>query len=237
MLNFLGIGSAFNTALGNTSAFIKKHNSILLFDCGSTVFNRLQKIDLLAEVSNLYIALTHTHPDHVGSLGELIFYSHYSLNHKPKIFFPDVNLLNSLLSLMGVNDSFYEVLPAPEPEITDEFLGSAKLTFVPNSHVDKIPAYGIILMYEGRTIYYSGDSNKINPSILENFEKGQIDLIYQDTCNLDYEGNPHLFIGKLMDCIKPSLRSRIYCMHLDRDFRRELALQSGFNIAEVIAGL
>ncbi|OPZ85286.1 MAG: ribonuclease Z [Firmicutes bacterium ADurb.Bin419] len=237
MLNFLGIGSAFNTALGNTSAFIKKHNSILLFDCGSTVFNRLQKIDLLAGVNNLYIALTHTHPDHVGSLGELIFYSHYILNHKPKILFPDANLLNSLLALMGVDDSFYEVLSHMEVKITDEFLGYARLTFIPSSHVDKIPSYGIILEYEERTIYYSGDSNKISPLILEKFEKGQIDLIYQDTCNLDYKGNPHLFIGNLIECIKPCLRSRIYCMHLDQRFEQEIALQSGFSIAEIIAGL
>lgn len=237
MLNFLGIGSAFNTTLGNTSAFIKRDNSILLFDCGSTVFNRLQKINLLDEVGNLYIALTHTHPDHVGSLGELIFYSHYALNHTPKIFFPEAELLKSLLSLMGVNDSFYEVISSKEPEITDVSIGCAKLSFIPNSHVDRIPAYGIMLTYEGQTIYYSGDSNIINPSILESFEKGQIDFIYQDTCNLDYEGNPHLFIGKLMDCIKPPLRSRIYCMHLDRDFNSQLALQSGFNIAEVVAGL
>jgi len=32
MLNFIGIGSAFNTKLGNTSAFIRKQGSMLLID-------------------------------------------------------------------------------------------------------------------------------------------------------------------------------------------------------------
>ena len=59
MLNFLGTGSAFNTEKGNTSAFIKKDNSLLLIDCGGTVFHRLQELNLLDGVENLYIVVTH----------------------------------------------------------------------------------------------------------------------------------------------------------------------------------
>ena len=34
MLKFIGMGSAFNTGLGNTSAYIKKEDRMLLIDCG-----------------------------------------------------------------------------------------------------------------------------------------------------------------------------------------------------------
>lgn len=234
MLNFLGIGSAFNTTLGNTSAFIKRNCSIFLIDCGSTVFNNLQKLDLLSGVSNLYIAITHTHPDHVGSLGELIFYSHYILNHKPKIFFPDAYLLSSILINMGVNDEFYEIISMPQVKIYDESLFTVDLSFIPSCHVKSIPSYGILLKHKCHTIYYSGDSNQISDSILDSLENGQIDIMYQDTCGMDYEGNPHLYLGKLTKYIKPAFRSKVYCMHIDQSFEKTQAIDSGFNIAEVI---
>ena len=73
MLDFLGLGSAFNTDLGNTSAYIKKNTSLLLIDCGSTVFSKLHRIGLLDGVSDIYVIITHTHADHIGSLSDLIF--------------------------------------------------------------------------------------------------------------------------------------------------------------------
>lgn len=73
MLKFIGIGSAFNTDLGNTSAYIKKEDRMLLIDCGGTVFHELQKQKLLEGVNQIYMIITHTHPDHVGSVGEVIF--------------------------------------------------------------------------------------------------------------------------------------------------------------------
>ncbi len=237
MLNFLGIGSAFNTALGNTSAFIKNKSSLLLIDCGSTVFNRIQKLDLLADVSNLYIVITHTHPDHVGSLGELIFYSHYILNHKPKIFFPNTSLLSSILTNMGVDTEFYELISKPSTKIFDEYLDTVDLTFIQSSHVKKIPSYGITLKYGGHTIYYSGDSNEIPIPILESLEKGYIDILFQDTCGQDYEDNPHLYLNKLAEYIKPFLRSKIYCMHIDLKFEKNKALHLGFNVTELVKDL
>lgn len=37
MLNFVGVGSAFNTVLGNTSAcWMRKDNRLMLIDCGGS---------------------------------------------------------------------------------------------------------------------------------------------------------------------------------------------------------
>ena len=103
MINFIGMGSAFNTELGNTSAFVKKNDSLILIDCGGTVFHKLQKLNMLDGLKNLYILITHTHPDHVGSLGDVIFYSYYILKHKPTIFFPQKELIESFLTSIGVS--------------------------------------------------------------------------------------------------------------------------------------
>ena len=59
MLNFIGTGSAFNTELGNNSAFVKNNDSLILIDCGGTVFHRLQELSLLDGLQNLYIVITH----------------------------------------------------------------------------------------------------------------------------------------------------------------------------------
>ena len=74
MLKFIGTGSAFNTKLGNTSAYIKDNNTLLLIDCGELTFARILSLNLLDDVNEVHIAITHTHPDHIGSLGSLIFY-------------------------------------------------------------------------------------------------------------------------------------------------------------------
>ena len=55
--------------------------------------------------------------------------------------------------------------------------------------------------------------------------------IYQDTSSLDFEGNPHFSISKLEKLIKPELRNRVYCMHIDEEFNRENAKKLGFNTA------
>ena len=44
MLKFIGTGSAFNQDLGNTSAYIKDGETLLLIDCGETVFQRIKEI-------------------------------------------------------------------------------------------------------------------------------------------------------------------------------------------------
>ena len=68
VIRFLGCGSAFNPLMGNTSAYFKKGDNLFLIDAGETVFSELFKRKLLAESENIYVLITHTHGDHVGSL-------------------------------------------------------------------------------------------------------------------------------------------------------------------------
>ena len=76
-LKFLGRGSAFNIKDGNTAAYIKDNNTLLLIDCGETVFKEIQRRNLLEGVSDINILITHLHSDHVGSLSSLLMYCYY----------------------------------------------------------------------------------------------------------------------------------------------------------------
>lgn len=233
MLNFIGIGSAFNTELGNTSAFIKKNKSLLLIDCGGTVFHRLQELNLLDNLENLYIVITHTHPDHVGSLGEVIFYSYYILNHVPTIFFPQKDLMYAFLTSIGVSSEMYNINSCEMVEINDAQFREIKIKFLPVSHVDTIPSYGFIMSLDGKELYYSGDSNSINKTILDMLKNDKISTIYQDTCGLDYESNNHLSLRKLCEVVDVEFRDKVYCMHLDKHIKKNEIKNSGFNVADV----
>lgn len=79
-LKFLGTGSAFNTKLGNTSAYLLNNDksAMLLFDCGETVFSKLKPIlEKNKNISEFTICITHSHSDHMGSLPTLLYYLYY----------------------------------------------------------------------------------------------------------------------------------------------------------------
>lgn len=233
MLNFIGIGSAFNTKLGNTSAFIRENDSMLLIDCGGTVFHRLMELKLLNDLKQLYIVITHTHPDHVGSLGEVIFYSYFILRHRPTVIFPNKEVLENFLAYIGVSKEMYLFESGYRVTVSDEHLGQLSIEFMPVTHVETIPAYGFLMIQKGRSLYYSGDANGISAEIITKFRNGKIDKVYQDTCGLDYEGNSHMSLRKLSEAVSPEFRDKVYCIHLDKHISQREAVDLGFNVVEV----
>ncbi|GAA0079036.1 MBL fold metallo-hydrolase [Clostridium sp. CTA-5] len=233
MLNFIGKGSAFNTELGNTSAFIKNDNSLLLIDCGGTVFNRLQELNILDGLESIYIIITHMHPDHIGSLGEVIFYSHYVLKRKVNIIFPKKELMSTFLTIIGVKPEMYNLNSFNILYIRDRKLGEFTIEFIPVSHSSTMPSYGFIMKINGKAFYYSGDANIISDKVIEKMKKGDLYRIYQDTCGLDYENNNHLSLKKLCDIISQEFRDNIYCMHLDKHISEQEIRDNGFNVVEI----
>lgn len=227
MLQFIGCGSAFNTALGNNGAFIKKENELFMIDCGSSTFERLQRAQLLDGVDTVHVLMTHTHPDHIGSLGDLIFYGYYVMGEfaKPSIhvYAPDKLKVREILRLMAVKDEQYGFHVANEGEL----MGMKYESFEVN-HVPELNAYAYLLEIDDQTIYYSGDCSEIPAAILEKL--GDIDAFYQDTSKLDYPGNVHLSLRKLTELIPEELRGKVHCMHLDNQFDSEEAKGLGFQV-------
>ena len=107
-LKFLGSGSAFNSTLGNTSAYIKQNNDeLILIDCGGNIYERIMAGDILNDsIKYVNIFITHTHPDHCGSLGDVIFYCYYKLGIKINVFCVDSNI-TKILEYQGCGEEFY----------------------------------------------------------------------------------------------------------------------------------
>ena len=241
-LKFIGTGSAFNTKLGNTSAYIKENNTLLLLDCGELTFDRILSLNLLSDVSEVHIAVTHTHPDHIGSLGSLIFYCYFIKKIKP-IFYAANSDFIELLEIMGITEEHCEFNNcAFDPTVVIDSLDLG-LYFMENNHVKELMTFGILLVKNPSLeeheyiIYYSGDSCNIEDNILEAFVSGKINYLYQDTCKADYDGNVHLSLRKLCELIPEGLRGRIFIMHTDEGFDFDKAKELGFNVAEIEGGV
>ena len=234
MLKFLGTGSAFNTSYGNNSAYIKSEDeeSLLLIDCGETVFAEIQKNRLLDGVKHVYVVITHLHGDHIGSLSSFIMYCHYVANIKLNIIHPNMKIESVLTTMGAIKDEMYDLETCENIELDDFKLN---LYMRGANHVSDMESYSIIMQDTvgcGFNLYYSGDSNTIDEEILGLLNSGYFDCFYQDTSSIDYEGNVHLSFKKLKELVNPDIRFRVTCMHLDGRLSNEEILREGFQVAK-----
>lgn len=237
MLNFISTGSAFNVELGNNSAYLKTGNTLILFDCGSSIFSSLVKKGLLGNVQNMFIVVTHTHPDHIGSLGDLILYNHHFIFAAIEIIYKDAEIVERILTAMGVNRDYYKFQsPAGSQFSINNNDFHLDFTIYDVQHSPRVFSYGYTVknMQGSDSFYYSGDTSGIPGAVMQAFREGRIDLIYQDVSSFDAEGNPHLSFGQLVQLIPVDLRSRVYCMHLDANFDTAAAQQLGFKVAQAL---
>lgn len=227
MLNFVGVGSAFNTELGNTSAWMRRDDRLLLIDCGGSVFERLIGQGLLKGISALDLCITHTHGDHVGSLGDLVLYCHFILKIKPVLRHPDPVRIRTLLDIFGVPEETYVLDSSMNFELTDWVKGS----FVLLEHADTMRAYGLLFKMPKMSVWYSGDSKEIPEDIMTRFLGGEIDIFYQDTSGVDYPGALHMSLSHMESVVPRALRGRVVCMHQDEAFDGKRAEELGFRVA------
>jgi phosphoribosyl 1,2-cyclic phosphodiesterase len=247
LLNFIGIGSAFNTELGNTSAFFVRDNNLFLIDCGCDVFNKLKEkyFSILSSSKNIYVFITHVHDDHIGSLSSLILYIYYTFNKKVIIIHNGQYDLMKILNLqMGYNQEYFNEINISLNQniIIDSLNYKTEVIYRKTNHVYYLKSFGLIISIceknigKQQIIYYSGDSNFIPKHIINNFKNELIDYIYQDTCGLNYEDNPHMYIEELEKIIPIEYRHRVYCMHLDNKITKYIIESKGFKVPEIYKG-
>ena len=228
ILKFIGIGSCFNYKMGNTSAYYKNGNSMLLIDCGESVFAKLCKLKILNDIEELTILITHLHSDHVGSLSTVIFYAYYALNGvKVNVVYPSKeDIVEKILFL--VPSQLYDIY-TPE-EYSKEV---AKYTFksVLQKHCSDIAAYGYEIVIDGKKIYYSGDTSSIPTEIYNKFLHNEYTEFYQEVSK--FQNSAHLYIGDLKRMFKKDRRKDVTCMHLDDDELLKELEKAGFNIPKL----
>ena len=233
-LKFLGRGAAFNPKEGNNSAYFIDNNKLFLIDCGESVFKSIIENNLLNNIEIINIMITHTHSDHIGSLGSLVMYSHYIL-HKPLNIIMKANAkhipnINKILDGFGCLEEMYNYIN--EEDLDNKHSEFDSVRYIETRHCDELDSYGLLFNTKEGYVYYSGDTNELGPvkALIES--DNPIDKLYIDTTSANYPGNIHLNIDILNSEIPNDLKEKVYCMHLNDNKCFEKALEYGFNIVE-----
>lgn len=226
-LNFLGRGSAFNIKEGNTSAFFKINNELILLDCGESIFERIIDRKLLDDVNEVHILITHMNSDHIGSLSSLIYYCYYIKQILANVYFPHGELFD-MLKIQGHRegqDCKFKYIDSDK----NNFISSINVKPIRVSHMKTLNCYGYLIYIGEKLIWYSGDCSNVS-NVINEYE---IDEFYQDTCLPDYEGSTHASLRLLRETIPEDKRYKVYCMHIDCDELIKKAKNAGFNVAEI----
>lgn len=239
-LTFFGLGSAFNTKNGHTSAFLKiKENILFLFDVTEdTTRYIIENPEILNKVTDMYIFITHFHPDHVSGLGNLLFYIDYAVKH-----FIGVTLVTGTDTVKHRFTEYLKMMCIPMDSLTEpgRFLGYRHkcvrslndnndiIEVIPvknNSHCDDAYYFYIIWEFETpdggrdyRYAIYTGDTQLFPPCYKE-FDYDKCERIYID-CSTEkhIDGGVHYSIENICKacdfCHIPY--SKITPMHFESD--------------------
>jgi len=234
-LTFLGRGAGFFPAEDSTSAYFLDNGELFLIDSGESVFKTLLDKKIFDSVSAFNIFITHTHSDHVGSLGSLLLYASVAKKFKTNIISDEnttyVPQINALLKIYGVTERMYQFVNSSA--FDNRYSQFSKVRFIKTYHCDELETCGILFETSGGLVFYSGDMKDPAP-LLEILRSGKkIDKIFIDSNN-DPNPNPyHLRLKEIYDIVPPELRPRIYCMHFNSAQCMEDALAFGFKVVKL----
>ena len=234
-LTFLGRGAGFNPDEGSTSAYFVDSGELFLIDCGESIFHSIWQQKILDSVSALNVFITHTHSDHVGSLGSLMLYSFAIVKiHVNLIIDKNVGYLSSLKSLMGIFgllENMYKF--ADTASLDGKYSLFSKVRYIKATHSKELEACSVLFETDRGLVFYSGDLNDPAP-VIELINSGRrIDKMYIDSNGLPEPNPHHLTVQQLNDIVPPELKSRVYCMHINDAQCINEAQACGFNVVTV----
>ena len=180
-------------------------NNLFLFDCGEDVAAKLIKNGKLTKDTEVYLFITHTHSDHIGSLGTLQQYLYWVCGKKLNIVY-DVNLeymkeVKGLLRNFGLLPDTYNMIL--ERELDYKFDSFEQIRYIESNHGDiPLTSSSIIIKTKNGNILYTGDI--ADTKVIRYFmaiSEGMIDKMYIDT---SYTKSPvHLSIEELNNIYIP----------------------------------
>ncbi len=235
-LTFLGRGAAFLPSEGNTSAFIKDDEILYLFDCGELVFSKIIEKDILKNIKDVHIFITHLHTDHFGSLGSLLNYLYYVMNVTATVYY----LNNALLTILRetgaeLNKEFKYVCLGEVTEAYDYYIINDNFSIMYNRtrHANVIGTC-FTFYHRGVVRFYSGDTSLTSFDWIHHLLVNEdAKALYIDTGLIGNE-YAHVSVHTLAKNISPEFRDRVWCMHIDSLDVIPIAKDYGFNVVEVI---
>ena len=229
-LNFTGRGAAFNVKEGNTNAFFIENEKLFLVDCGETMFASLVKKNILSQVKEIYVLVSHTHSDHCGSLGSVGLYCQFVLNTKLKIIVPHndeyVADLDKLMKIFGNTEKAYEFLY--EEEIDGVFEAFSSVRYELTLHDYMLTCYSFVFETPKGGVFYSADTRTTENILRFIKNHAHIDRMYMEVTDLNVSGDIHLNIDALTEVIPMDLRNKIWMMHLRADSCITKIKEAGF---------
>lgn len=221
-LNFIGIGGATNVELGGNCCYLKDDDNLLIIDVCEGATEKLKKINVFDGIKNIYVAITHTHFDHVAGLGVFIWYCNFILNISPKIIYSNLKYarnLKKLLKVTGVDKKYVEFIKDSSFE-----LKGLTLSMQPTIHTPKLQCFGIMFKDELGKYYYTGDTNDVS-YIKELCEDENVKTIYTEVATKKYD------VHIKYDDIKSLDKEKLVLMHFDTIELYKKAIEDGFNVA------
>lgn len=219
MLTFLGRSSGFG--LKNTSAFIDLGNRLILIDCGITVFPMAIELFDFTKYDDIDIIITHLHPDHAGSLAQLIMYLGYVV-HKHATVVTKCEEIRTFLDISGVDSALYT--------LKNDSISDLDLEFIPTKHVDQLDSYGFKLNVCGKTVVYTGDTRTLDPFIPY---IGDADEFYVEaSCT----GGVHLKITDILSTLEgiQFCGTKVWLMHIDDEAKMSELVDGQIDFAPLI---
>ena len=218
-LNFIGIGGAFNTELGNNASYIKENKKILFIDMGLDTLDKIAKYKLLKDIEEVYVLITHLHGDHVGGLPTFIQYAYLAFNKVVKIINNSDTFTSEivkLLNITAVGHDNYEFINVKELPL------SFKVNLRHTTHHPLLECYSVIFVNEKEKILYTSDSNDIE-FLKEAIKDKSYTKIYTEVGETP---SVHTDYKELMKLEK----SKLILMHIESMDLYERIIKEGYEI-------
>jgi len=218
IIEVLGVGNLFTPQITNTSFLLtppehEYRKEKFLIDCGYNVFQKL--VSGKYDIKNINkVIITHTHPDHVGSLGALIYYRWFMFNKTTEIRcgnkageylkrYLESTVFNvreqGTVRLDELNACPYNLIYSDRPT------GNFDMFEVQHNG---IPAYGVYL--KGLKITFTGDTDLLNP---ESYVMANSKIIFHDCIMDHYARGIHSNIKDMEISYPKEIREKIQLVH------------------------
>ena len=250
---FSGCGAAFNAKENNTSCFFldAADKNMLLIDCGSTVFKEMASKSIVLDenqnvigfgdtplkpgdqlrslfdvVDKLFVYITHTHCDHVGSLASLMDYFQWRKAKPVMLVVEDEEMKSRLSELLLLQNSIDDKTKVAWTNVADlpkyfpEIENAETLTL---KHTTGMNSQALVLdfkqtdTFSGGLLFYTGDTSDgtaVKEFLAEN--RSRIFRAYIDVSTLDSSVHLNMeTLGGIVAEVAPDIAHKIHCMHIN----------------------